>query len=70
MNHGLKYLFMRKNEIDGSEVSQFPHALVNNTNLLVLDLCGNAIENDCAEKIIHLLNINYNIEDISITGNL
>lgn len=50
MNHGLKYLFMRKNEIDGSEVTQFPHALVNNTNLLVLDLCGNAIENEVARK--------------------
>jgi hypothetical protein len=36
----------------------------------VLDLQGNAIENDCAEKIIQLLNINYNIEDILITGNL
>lgn len=48
MNHGLKYLFSRKNEIDGSEVIDFPNKLYSNTNLIMLDLKGNAIENDCA----------------------
>lgn len=69
-NHRLRNLHLRKNAIDGTQILNLPKSLNDNTNLYYLDLKDNEIENECAQKLIDLLRMNYFIEDLVIKGNI
>lgn len=60
---------MRKNNIVGQEVKEVFASLKQNVKLFYLDLKDNDLEDECAEKIIDLLKVNYFIEDLVIEGN-
>ena len=69
-SHLLQNLHVRKNDIKGEEVKNFPKSLKNNTNLFYLDLKDNELDDTVAEPLIDLLNENYIIEDLFIKGNM
>ena len=68
-NHNLRNLHVRKNGIQGDDVLAFPVTLRDNSNLFYLDLKDNELDNEVALKLITLLDDNYFIEDLVITGN-
>jgi hypothetical protein len=45
-------------------------SLRDNSNLKYLDLKDNELENECAKNLVQLLDDNYFIEDLVVTGNL
>jgi len=47
----------------------FPSSLRDNTNLFYLDLKDNFLDNENGQKLIELLQENYFIEDLEISGN-
>ena len=69
-SHLLQNLHVRKNDIKGEEVRNFPASLQDNTNLLYLDLADNLLDDSVGKPLVDLLqNENYIIEDLFIKGN-
>jgi hypothetical protein len=55
--------------IVGYGILDFAPSLRSNSNLKMLDLATNMIDNDCAKAFINVLMENYSLEDVNLESN-